>query len=133
MTEPEIVQDSINRFAYSLDHNEKVKIYNDPLNVLIGVLRKGQRWNEPNYVPPKELALRQILDEKRKLKEQYDAMIKELVDIEFPNWRNKLTEEEIKQIVPADILKMNITAPTQSMLKTYFIENILSARFKNME
>ena len=66
----------------------------------------------------------------RKFLDKYDAMIKELVDLEFPEWRKKLTELEIRQIVPEDILKMKITAPTQSALRTYFIEHILSTRFK---
>jgi hypothetical protein len=129
-TAPEIVQDSINRFSFSLEHSDKVKAYNDPLNVLMGVLRKGQRWNEPNYISQKELALRHVLEEKRKQKEQYDAMIKELVDLEYPEWRKKLTDDEIKQIVPADILKMNVSAATQSVLRTHFIEKIISSRFK---
>ena len=60
---------------------------------------------ETNYVPPKELALRQLLEEKRKQKKQRDAMIKELVDIEFPEWKKNLSDEQVKQIVPADTLK----------------------------
>jgi len=129
-TNPEIIQDSINRFSFSLEHSDKVKAYNEPLNVLMGVLRKGQRWNEPNYISPQELALRQVLEDKRKQKEQYDAMIKELVDLEYPAWRKKLTDDEIKQIVPANILKMNVSAATQSALRTHFIEKIISLRFK---
>jgi len=66
MTSPEIIQDVIHRFSYSLNHNEKVKNYSDPLNVLMGVLHKGKRWNEPNYSSPKDLALRQMVEEKRK-------------------------------------------------------------------
>ena len=133
MTTPEIVQEAINLFAYSLEHNDKVKAYGDPLNVLMGVLRKGQRWNEPNYISPKELALRKMLDEKRKRKEQYDAMIKELVELEFPDWKKKLTENEVKQIVPADILKMNMISATQAALRTYFIENVLLPKLDTLE
>lgn len=93
MTTPEIVQDAINRFAYSLEHNAKVKAYNDPLNVLMGVLRKGQRWIEPNYISAKELALREMLDDKRKKQQQHEAMIRELIDLEFPEWRKSSTDE----------------------------------------
>lgn len=125
ITLPEVVQDAINRFAYSLDHNTKVQAYNDPLNVLMGVLRKGQRWNEPNYIPPKDLALRQLLDEKRKQKEQKDAMIKELIELEFPDWRKKLTETEIKNIVPPETLNTKLSPAITVALRTYFVENIL--------
>jgi len=130
VTSPEIVQDAINRFAYSLQYNDKTKTYGEPLSVLMGVLRKGQRWVEPNYVPPKELALRQILEEKKKKKEQFDGMIKELIDLEFPEWKRKLTEEQIKQIVPADTLKVNSTAAIYVALRGYFTEKILLPRLE---
>jgi len=73
-------------------------------------------------VSPKELALRQILEEKRKQKEQHDAMVKELVDLEFPEWRKKLTDEQVKQIVPIDTLKANISLAITAALRTYFVE-----------
>ena len=53
---PEIIQESINHFAYGLENNQKVKNYPEPLNVLMGVLRKGQAWTEPNYQSPQEIA-----------------------------------------------------------------------------
>lgn len=128
MTSPEIVQDAINRFAYSLEHSDKVKAYPDPLNVLMGVLLKGQRWIESNYISPKDLALRQMFEERHKQKELQNAMIKELVDLEFPDWCKKLTKDEINTIVPADIRKLGMSAGIQSSLRTYFIENELMPR-----
>lgn len=128
---PEVVQESINHFAFGLANNPKFKIYSAPLNVLIGVLRKGQAWHEPGYVSPKELALRQMLEEKRKQKEQYDAMIKELIDLEFPEWKRQLTEDEIKSIVPLEVRKTNMTAAIQASLRTHFTETILLPRLNN--
>jgi hypothetical protein len=129
MTTPEIVQDAINRFAYGLENTDKVKAYADPLNVLMGVLRKGQRWNDSNYIPPIELALRQMLEDKRKEKERYDAMIKDLVDLEFPAWREKLSEEMISEIIPArDIRK--IPSAVTANLRQYYIEKILLPRLE---
>ena len=129
-TSPEVVQDAINRFAHSLEYNDKTKAYGEPLSVLMGVLRKGQRWVEPNYVPPKDLALRQLLDEKRKQKEQRDAMVKELLELEFPEWRKNLSDEQVKQIVPENILKVNLVPAITATLRTYFYENVLVPRFE---
>jgi hypothetical protein len=129
-TIPEIVQDAINRFAYSLENNEKVKAYSDPLNVLMGVLRKGQRWNEPNYIPPKELALRQLVEDKRKQKERFDAMVKELIELEFPEWKRNLSEDQIKEILPADVRKTNIKSAIDAALRTYFTETVLFPRLE---
>ena len=62
---PEIIQESIYHFAYGLEHNEKTKKYKDnALNVLMGVLRKGQAWIEPNYRSPQELALEDLISQK---------------------------------------------------------------------
>lgn len=127
-TTPDIVQESINHFAYGLEHNPKIKAYTEPLNVLMGVLRKGQAWREPTYVDPKTLALQQMLEEKRRQKEQYDAMLKELIDLEFPAWKGKLSEAEIKEIVPPDVRKANIAAAIQASLRKYFTENVLMPR-----
>ncbi|WP_419421549.1 hypothetical protein ACNVED_16305 (plasmid) [Legionella sp. D16C41] len=124
-TEAQIVQDSINKFSYSLKYNEKTKTYTDPLNVLMGILRKGQRWIEPNYIPPKELALQQLLEEARAKKEREELMIKELVDLEFPNWRRNLTEREYDEIVPENVRRTNIAGAIQSSLRNYFIEKVI--------
>ncbi|STX55808.1 Uncharacterised protein [Legionella beliardensis] len=124
-TEAQIVQDSINKFSYSLNYNEKTKAYTDPLNVLMGILRKGQRWIEPNYIPPKELALQQLLEEARAKKEREELMIKELVDLEFPNWRRNLTEKEYDEIVPENVRSTNISGAIQSSLRNYFIEKVI--------
>lgn len=121
---PEIIQESINHFSYGFQHNEKVKAYTDPLNVLMGVLRKGQKWHEINYISPQELAFKQLLNEKKERKEKQQSMLKELVELEFPEWRQNLDEEDIKKIVPKNIIK--IKAGLESALRTYFVEKILS-------
>ena len=127
-TAPEIVQESIYHLAFALEHSAKTKAYPDPLNIFMGVLRKGNRWNEPAYVSPKELALRQILEERRKKKEEFDAMIKELVDLEFPEWRKNLSDEDVKLIVPADTLRTNLTPAIAAALRNYFVEKVLMPR-----
>ncbi|WP_131784003.1 hypothetical protein [Legionella gresilensis] len=124
-TNPEIVQKSINHFAYGIENNAKFKSYSDPLNVLMGVLRKGQAWHEHNYISPKELALKQMVDEARIKKEKQELMIKELVELEFPSWRKKLTDLEFNTIVPEEVRKTNISGAIQSSLRAYFIEKII--------
>ncbi len=128
-THPDVVQDSINRFAYSMQYTDKTKSYADPLNVLMGILRKGQRWNEPNYVSPQELALRQLVDEKRQEKVRQESLIKELVDLEFPEWKKNLSQDEIKKIVPEETLKTNLMPAIHAALRIYFTDNIIKPRF----
>ena len=116
LTNPEVIQESINHFAY------KIK---DPLNIFMGVLRKGQSWHEVNYISPKELALKKIVEGKKKEKERYDLMIKELMDIEFPAWRNKISKNQIKLIVPEETLRVNLAPAITACLRTHYLEKIL--------
>jgi DNA-binding transcriptional regulator GbsR (MarR family) len=135
LTNPEIIQESINHFAYGLENNEKTKAYKikDPLNIFMGVLRKGQSWHEANYISPKELALKKIVEEKKKEKERYDLMIKELMDIEFPVWRNKISPNQIKLIVPEETLRINLAPAITACLRTHYLEKILLPRLETEE
>lgn len=121
---PEMAQESINHFAFGLEQG-KYKDYDDPIKVFIGRLRKGNVWLEPKYESPKTKALRELLERKKAEKEQWDSMIKELVDLEFPNWKSNLSEMQLKQIVPEETLKTKLTPAINAYLKNYYIENIL--------
>ena len=135
LTTPELIQESINHFAYGLENNEKTKAYKmkDPLNIFMGVLRKGQSWHEANYISPKDLALKNMVEGKKKEKERYDLMIKELMDIEFPTWRNKITPSQMKFIVPEETLRMNVGAAITACLRTHYLEKILLPKLEGDE
>lgn len=130
MTEADIVQDSIYKFAFALEYNEKIRNYPNPLNVFMGVLRKGNVWIEANYVPPKVIALRELQEEKQKIKDECDAIIKKLVDLEFPEWKRNLTEVEIEAIVPKNTLRLNTSAAVTAALRVYFVERVLLPRIE---
>ena len=61
---PEIVQESINHFSYALENNPKYKNHANPLNVFMGVLRKGQAWFEKDYISPLEKAQAELIKRK---------------------------------------------------------------------
>jgi hypothetical protein len=132
-TSPDVIQESINHFAYSLEYNEKAKSYENPLTVFMGVVRKGQKWNEPNYVSPKELALRQMLEGKKKEKDRLDSMIKEIIDMDFPPWKANLSPNQIKSIVPEEILRTNIQAAITAHLRTHYVEKIALPKMERNE
>lgn len=125
-----IVQESIYHFAFGLEEGRH-KQYDDPLKVFIGRLRKGNAWIESNYESPKDKALKALFERKKAEKEKRDAMINELIEIEFPDWRKKLTQDEIKEIVPAETLKVNLSPAITSALRTYFVDNVLLPKLGN--
>lgn len=121
---PSVVQESIYHFAFGLEEGRH-KQYDSPLKVLIGRLRKGNAWIESNYESPKEQALRELVIRKKAEKEKWDSMVKELVDIEFPVWRKKLTPDDVKKIVPSETLKLNLAPAITATLRTHYIDNVL--------
>ena len=92
------VQESINHFAWGYEHNSKNYQYKNLLAVFIGALRKGSLWSETGYESPKALALKKVLELKKKQQAEEDQLIDELVSTEFPEWESKLTDAEKEKI-----------------------------------
>ena len=128
---PEIVQSSINHFAYGLKYNEKTKKYReDALSVFMGILRKGQAWIESNYKSSQELALEELVEQRKKEIERYNRRVEELIDLEFSDWHNKLSEQEIEEIVPETFRVTRVPQDIVEYLKKYFRDKILIPRLK---
>lgn len=126
---PEVVQDSINHFAYDLEHGSKK--YPDPLNVFMGVLRKGNAWTAPKgYESPKDIARRLYAEKIKKENEQREKTITDLIALEFDVWKANLGKEEINNIIPEkdqNFCKEN-THPWNVALRLHFKNNILIPR-----
>ncbi len=92
----DLVQDSINAFAFDLKTNGKEKGINSPINFFMGILRKGMPYTPPdNYVSPREAAIRKILEIRKKEEES----AKELKELEFRKWLRETPVEEKKKLV----------------------------------
>jgi hypothetical protein len=119
--EPSIVQESINHFAYGLEHNEKTKKYAEPLNVLMGVLRKGQGWFEQEYRSAQEIAQERLLEQKRRELERRKAMEENAYKLAMDYWQASIEESEILALVPK---KPGDITPQAARISMYFRENI---------
>ncbi|HAU1599224.1 TPA: hypothetical protein JBJ22_12100 [Legionella pneumophila] len=122
--EPELVQQSINHFAYGLEHNQKLKKYEDPLNVLMGVLRKGQGWYEKDYKSPKEIAQERLLELKRIEMEKKRHMEEQAYTMAFKHWEEDLTPEEMEKIAPTLKSGIKDLTPRNAKLSLFFKENV---------
>ena len=126
---PEAVQDSINHFAYEIELNPDK--YKTPLNVLMGVLRKGNTWTAPKgYESPKDKALREYAERKKMELEKRNQLINDLMEAEFSDWQANLSEDEAKEIIPDHVRKSGIPAARTGVLKNYFKDQILIPRLK---
>lgn len=122
LTTPEAVQESIYHFAYGLEHNPKFKKYTEPLNVFMGVVRKGQMWIEQNYVSPQEMAQKQLLEKKKAERERLKILADEAFELAREEWLDGLDETEKENIAPAE--RKRGEAPQSVKLSLHFKESV---------
>lgn len=131
---PEVIQESINHFAFGLDNTEKTKSYNDPLNVLMGVLRKGQAWFEANYESETDRALKQMLERRKQEEEKRQELYKEFFEIEYKNWFNSISDEQLKELLPkADLSFGRYTGEIEHQAKMLFRQTRWNEIYENIK
>lgn len=124
---PEIVQESINHFSFGLQSNSKIKKYPEPLNVLMGVLRKGQAWVEPHYQSPQEIAQREFIERKKAERERIKKLEEETYNLAFDEWLDSLTVEKTEELAPAKPGN-GLFSPQRVRLSLYFRENVWASK-----
>jgi len=124
---PDIVQESINHFAYGIKYNPKAKKYDEPLSVLMGVLRKGEAWVEVNYKSPVEIAQQELIERKQAEKERLEKLEETAYKLALDEWTMTLTKEDIEKIVSKNKKAGNIM-PQQVKLSIYFKEHVWTER-----
>lgn len=124
---PEIVQESINHFSFGLQSNPKIKKYPEPLNVLMGVLRKGQAWVEPHYQSPQEIAQREFIERKKAERERIKKLEEETYNLAFDEWLDSLTVEKTEEVAPAKPSD-GLFSPQRVRLSLYFRENVWASK-----
>jgi predicted transcriptional regulator len=120
----EIIQQSIDAFAFDLEHNGvKEKIKTQPLNYFMGILRGGIPYAFPaNYQDQKAVAMKAYLDGVRRVKEERQKLEEEIFEFEFTEWNIRLTEDEVANIIPE---KRYREYPTRdSFLKDHFKQKV---------
>jgi hypothetical protein len=130
---PEIIQDSINAFAFDLIHNgvgDKLKTH--PLNYLMGVLRANQPYAAPsNYQDPKVLAMREYLERKKQQREEQKRVEEEIFQFDFEDWQINLSEEDIAAIIPE--ARYREYPMKEGFLKTHFRKNVWEHKRKTIK
>ena len=126
-----VIQESIYHFAFGLNFNPKAKAYSDPLSVLIGVLRKGEAWIEPNYRSTKEIAQEIINNNIKSQTERLKKLEEEAFVLAFTEWRKILSEEEIAIILKDETNGTKKFIPKKILLRAYFDEKIWPSKKGN--
>ena len=126
---PECVEESIKHFAFGLLHNPKTKQYSDPLNVLMGVLRKGQAWVESNYKSQLEITAEEFLQRKKQETERIVKLKDSVFFFEFENWKNNISHEDKKTITS----RGDKNVPDKVKLRLHFKNEIWPEKKKDHE
>lgn len=122
----EIIQDSINHFAYDLIHNSKAKeIKTTAIGYFMGIMKRAGLYTAPdNYESEKDRTLRIYMETKKRQQEKQAAVEAELIDLSYNEWSFELTEDEKKALLPDHTLNSKLEGPKIAALKTYFKKNI---------
>jgi len=125
---PDEVQDSIHHFAFDLNQNGKGQnLKGPPISFFMGILRKGVPYAPPeNFESPVEAARRLYVESKRRLEERRQAEERELMELEFAEWRRGLDTVAVSEIVPEWARRRG---PAQdAALRTHFENEIWPAQ-----
>ncbi|AYK03142.1 hypothetical protein [Legionella sainthelensi] len=120
-TTPEIVQESINHFAFALKHNNKVKNYTNPIVTFMAVLKRGEAWLEPNYISPQEIAQKRVIQAKKEELERKVKLEEEFYKLALQEWQSNLNKIEKETIIKNH--QGSIT-PASVKLNLFFKEEI---------
>lgn len=127
ITTPELIQESIYHFAFGLKNNPKFKEYSkdgkNPLNVLMGVLRRGESWEEPKYRSPQEIAMEKLIAKKKAERERIKQLEEEAYKLALEEWQVTLSQEQLEEIAPSKKSRGNLM-PQHVKLSMYFREHI---------
>ena len=129
---PQDVQNSIEHYAWALQNRpEEMKSYASEKNKirgLMGVLRKGNIWDEPGYKSPEDLAMEAQRNAKKRRLERINKQKEEDLEDDYQLWRAEMSDEEYKQMRAAlpSICQgqKDDNKIVQSAIKNYFKENI---------
>ena len=124
---PELVQESINHFAYALHHNPGVKKYEKPLAAFIAVLKRGEPWIEPDYRSAQEIALEKLVSQKKAERGRLQQLEEESYKLAFEEWKESLSREELEEIAAPNGVKSDLM-PQTVKLNIFFQENIWSQK-----
>ena len=132
LLEPEVVQESINHFAFGIKHNpDSYAKYTDPLKVFIGRLRKGEPWIESTYKSQKAIAIEDLIirrkEEKRKVADETCNLVDRLERDSYDAWSNGLKEEERLEIRKEHALKEGgiYDHYNEKILKLHFAKSVM--------
>jgi hypothetical protein len=115
---PQVVQDSINVFAFDLQENNKAKgIKGDPINFFMGILRNGKPYAPPsNYESPQDKAMRLYREKMQAIEQRRADTEKEAINLAYNEWFSELTDAQKKDLLPEN-LRNNARLEKNKMLE----------------
>ena len=124
----EVLQESINHFAWGIKNNpENYEKYKNPLFTFIGVLKKGNPWIESSYKSEEDLIAEKMLMLKRQRIKQREKTIQDFLELDFPDWKESLSKEQVAEIIPSNFRDSLFRETT---LKEHFKKYVLIPKLK---
>lgn len=116
----EDIQESIYAFAFDLEFNKSnLKIKGEPLNFFMGIMRRGLYNPSPNYLNPKDRALKMILEKRQESLKIQQELEDDLLKAHFERWEKELSLEEREKYASEEAKKSGLRSFIKASLMTY--------------
>lgn len=117
------VQESINAFAFDLEHNNKSNsIKGDQISYFMGTMRRNGGYLPPsNYESPKEIYLKQFIALKQKETDRLTELEEKAFEISYVNWSLKAKR--------SDKIKL-LDIPVEQYIETPFLDKTLRSIYR---
>lgn len=131
---PELVQESLHNMAFDIKYNSDIlaeRFNKGPINVVVGALVKGNAYNSvtpDTYVSPEVEKLQSFLKMKADEKKKKDEALSGILEVEFEEWFEQLSEEEKNDFadeeefksLPPKVKLVRIRESSKEIAREYF-------------
>ena len=110
-----------------MEHNKKYTAHQSPLNLILGVLRKGQTWIEQDYKSDQEIAQIKLLEQKENERKRAKKLQEDAFHLAYTIWVEDELSDEQREVItskPTATGTGRDVRPQTVKLREHFKENI---------
>ena len=97
---PEEIQNSLNAFAFDLGFEDVKRKVRSPIGLIMKLLKNGQAYiSEKGYESEEDRHYRELVDRAEKKKEEKTKLEAKLINIEFEEWLENISDGEKRNLV----------------------------------
>jgi DNA-binding MarR family transcriptional regulator len=120
---PEVVQSSLDHYAYDLSQGKKIN--SSPLGYIVSILKfRGEPYISSAYLKEEAREIAEYMAQVEKTRSAKEAMLQHQLETQFEEWFLKLSPTQMTEFVAPNQIATPGSQHYKRMLREYFTENI---------